>query len=131
MFGKSATKLDTVVGTDSTIKGELTVQGTLRIDGAVEGDIQADWVIVGESGKVRGNIRGRAVVVGGRIDGNIEATEIVEMKDKAQVCGEISTAKLSMSEGAVFEGQSSMKRKREAGEGEEGKVKAIGGPRPV
>ena len=40
MFAKSATKLDTVVGTDSTIKGELTVQGTLRIDGAVEGDIQ-------------------------------------------------------------------------------------------
>ncbi len=131
MFGKPTAKLDTMVGTDTTIKGELTVQGTLRIDGAVEGDIRADWVVVGESGKVRGNIRGRAVIVGGHIDGNIEAAEIVELKDKAQVYGEICTAKLTMSEGAVFEGQSSMKRKKETPDGQEGKVKALGGPRPA
>ena len=129
MFGKSSAKLETVVGADSTIKGELAIKGTLRIDGAVEGDIRADWVIVGETGRIRGNVAARAMVVGGRVEGNLEASEIIEMKDKAQVFGEICTAKLSMSEGALFDGQSSMKKKKETSEGQEGKVKSLSASR--
>ena len=125
MFGKSSAKLETVIGADSTIKGELAIKGTLRIDGVVEGDIRADWVIVGETGRVQGNVQARTMVVGGRVEGNLEASEIIEMKDKAQVFGEICTEKLAMSEGAVFEGQSSMKKKKETSEGQEGKVKSL------
>lgn len=125
MFGKSSAKLETVIGADSTIKGELVIRGTVRVDGTVEGDIQADWVIVGETGKIRGNVRARTMVVGGRVDGNVDASEIVEMKDKAQVFGEICTAKLTMSEGALFDGQSSMKKKKETSEGREGKITSL------
>ena len=125
MFGRSATKLETVIGPDSTVKGEMVVRGTVRIDGNLEGDIRADWVIVGETGRIRGNVRARAIVVGGRVDGNIEGSEIVELKDKAQVVGEICTAKLSISEGALFEGQSSMKKRKEAPESQEGKIKSL------
>ncbi len=117
MFGRSTAKLETVIGPDSTITGELAIQGTVRVDGSVEGDIRADWVIVGETGRIRGNVQARMMVVGGRIDGNIDASEIVELKDKAQIFGEICTAKLAVSEGALFEGQSVMKKKSEAGEG--------------
>ena len=129
MFGKSSAKLETVIGAESTIKGEIAVKGTLRVDGSIEGDIRADWVIVGETGKLRGNVRARAVVVGGRIEGNIEASEIVELKDKAQVFGEICTAKLAMSEGSLFDGQSSMKKQMEVREGQEGKVKSLSASR--
>lgn len=125
MFGRSSTRLETVIGADSSIRGELTIQGTVRVDGAVEGDIRADWVIVGETGKIRGNVHARTVVVGGRIDGNIDAAEIVELKDRAQVVGEICTGKLSMTEGALFEGQSSMKKKMDAPEGKERKVQSL------
>ena len=125
MFGRSATKLETVLGPDSTVKGEMVVRGTIRIDGYLEGDIQADRVIVGETGRSRGNVKTRAVVVGGRVDGNIESSEIVELKDKAQVVGEICTAKLSISEGALFEGQSSMKKRKEGPESQEGKIKSL------
>ena len=118
MFGKSSAKLETVIGADSTITGELEIQGTVRVDGAVEGDIRADWVIIGETGRIRGNVQARMLVVGGRIDGNIDASEIVELKDKAQIFGEICTAKLTVSEGALFDGQSSMKRKKETSEGQ-------------
>ena len=118
MFGRSSAKLETVIGADSTITGELAIQGTVRVDGSVEGDIRADWVIVGETGRVRGNVQTRMMVVGGRIDGNIVASEIVELKDKAQIFGEICTAKLTVSEGALFDGQSSMKRKKETSEGQ-------------
>ncbi len=125
MFGRSSTRLETVIGADSTIRGELTIQGTVRVDGTVEGDIRADWVIVGETGKVRGNVQARAMVVGGKVEGNIDATEIVELKDRAQVYGEICAAKLAMSEGALFDGQSSMKQKKETSEGQERKVKSL------
>lgn len=125
MFGKSSAKLETVIGADSTIKGELAIKGTLRIDGFVEGDIQADWVIVGETGRIRGNVQARTMVVGGRVEGNLEASEIIEMKDKAQVFGEICTAKLTMSEGALFDGQSSMKKKKETSECREGKITSL------
>lgn len=125
MFGRSATKLETVIGADSTVKGEMVVRGTVRIDGSLEGDIRADWVIVGETGRIRGNVKTRSMVVGGRVDGNIEGSEIVELKDKAQVVGEICTAKLSISEGALFEGQSSMKKRKEATESQEGKIKSL------
>jgi len=129
MFGKSSARLETVIGADSTIKGELVIKGTVRIDGFVEGDIQADWVVVGESGRIKGNVQARTMVVGGRVEGNLEASEIVEMKDKAQVFGEICTAKLAMSEGALFDGQSSMKKKLEATEGQEGKIKSLSASR--
>jgi cytoskeletal protein CcmA (bactofilin family) len=122
MFGSSSTRLETVIGSDSTIRGELTIQGTVRVDGNVEGDIRADWVIVGETGKVRGNVQARAMVVGGKVEGNIDASEIVELKDKAQVFGEICAAKLAMSEGALFDGQSSMKQKKETSGGQEKRV---------
>ncbi|MGZ8460046.1 MAG: bactofilin family protein [Candidatus Deferrimicrobiaceae bacterium] len=125
MFGRSAAKLETVIGPDSTVKGEMVVRGTVRIDGNLEGDIRADWVIVGETGRIRGNVKARAIVVGGRVDGNIEGSEIVELKDKAQVVGEICTSKLSISEGALFEGQSSMKKRKEAPESQEGKIKSL------
>ena len=125
MFGRSATKLETVIGPDSTVKGEMVVRGTVRIDGNLEGDIRADWVIVGETGRIRGNVKARAIVVGGRVDWNIEGSEIVELKDKGQVVGEICTAKLSISEGALFEGQSSMKKRKEAPESQEGKIKSL------
>jgi cytoskeletal protein CcmA (bactofilin family) len=131
MFGRFATKLETVLGADSTVKGEMVVHGTVRIDGCLEGDIRADWVIVGATGRIRGNVKARAMVVGGRVDGNIEVSEIVELKDKAQVVGEICAAKLSISEGALFEGQSSMKKRKEVPEGQEGKVKSLAASRSV
>lgn len=128
MFGKkSVQKLETIIGNDSTVTGEMNIKGTLRVDGIIEGDIFADWVIVGESGRISGNVKSRGVVVGGRVEGNIDATEIVELKGKGQVTGEISTVKLAMSEGAVFDGRSNMKRAGALDEVSEsrGKIKSL------
>ncbi len=127
MFNKkSPQKLETIVGNESTVTGELNVKGTLRVDGVIEGDIFADWVIVGETGRVRGNVKSRGMVVGGRVEGNIDATEIVELKGKGEVTGEICTVKLAMSEGAVFDGRSNMKKVASIENGEsKGKIKSL------
>ena len=110
MFRKSEQKLETIVGNESTVTGELNIKGTLRVDGVIEGDVFADWVIVGETGRLHGNVKSRGMVVGGRVEGNIDASEIVELKGKGQVTGEICTTKLAMSEGAFFDGHSVMKK---------------------
>lgn len=130
MFGKTSKKLQTIIGEDSEFKGELAVKETVRIDGILEGDVRADWVIVGESGKITGNIDSRGTVVGGTVEGNIDAGEIVELKNKSRVLGEIRTAKLTVAEGAVFEGYSRMEKGKASEAAADGKVMRIS-PSPL
>jgi len=125
MFGRGSRKLETIVGDDTRIAGKVSVKGTIRVDGIVEGDVEADWVVVGETGKIRGNIRTRGMVVGGSVEGNIEATETVELREKAAMVGEIHTPKLGISEGAVFDGRARMKSDAEPAGIQEGNVRSL------
>jgi cytoskeletal protein CcmA (bactofilin family) len=125
MFGKGSRKLETIVGNDTRVAGKVSVKGTIRIDGIVEGDVQADWVVVGETGKILGNTRTRGMVVGGSVEGNIEATETVELREKSTMVGEIDTPKLAISEGAVFEGRARMKSDAEPAGIQEGNIRSL------
>ncbi|MBI5101920.1 MAG: polymer-forming cytoskeletal protein [Nitrospirae bacterium] len=110
MFHKNTEKLESLVGSNSSFRGNIESKGTLRIDGSIDGNINADWVVIGEKALVRGDISSRGIIVGGRVEGNLHAKEIVEIKNKGQVYGEIHTSKLTIIEGAVFEGRSSMQK---------------------
>jgi cytoskeletal protein CcmA (bactofilin family) len=110
MFHKNTEKLESFIGINSAFKGDIGSQGTLRVDGNVEGNISADWVIIGEKAHVRGDITARGIVIGGKIDGNIRAKEIIEIKNKGHITGELMTKKLVVAEGGIFEGKSSMPR---------------------
>lgn len=105
--------LDVLIGSSSQFKGDLLTKGVARIDGSIEGNLQADFVIVGESGKIKGNVQSRGVIVDGKIEGNIEAQEVTEIRSHGEVMGDIRTAKLVISEGGIFEGHSYMKALRE------------------
>ena len=125
MFGKRSGNLETIIGDGTRVAGQVTVKGTIRVDGIVEGDVHADWVVVGETGRIVGNTRSRGMVVGGSVEGNIEATETVELMGKASMTGEIRTPKLSVSEGAVFDGCSRMRGKTDSLEDREENVRAL------
>jgi cytoskeletal protein CcmA (bactofilin family) len=125
MFGKIPRKMETIVGDDTLITGKVSVKGTIRVDGILEGDVEADWVVVGEKGKIRGNIRTRGIVVGGSVEGNIEATETVELKEKSAMAGEIHAPKLAISEGAVFDGRARMKSDAEPAGIQEGNIRSL------
>jgi cytoskeletal protein CcmA (bactofilin family) len=125
MFGKGSRKLETIVGDGTRVAGQLSVKGTIRIDGIVEGDVHADWVVVGETGKILGNTRSRGVVVGGSVEGDIEATETVELMGKSSMVGDIRAPKLAVSEGAVFDGRSRMKGETGTSESQDGKVRTL------
>lgn len=114
MFHKNTEKLESLVGSDSSFKGDIQTKGTLRIDGSVEGNISADWVVIGETAQITGDITARGIVVGGKIEGTLKAKEIVEIKSKGNLSGEVFTTKLTVSEGAIFDGRSSMNRHEES-----------------
>jgi len=113
MFGKKQPKLETIIGAATTLTGELNTVGTVRIDGTLVGNLYADWVIIGEKGNIKGDVTAKGMIIGGKVDGNLRSSEMVEIKQKGEVCGEIFTTNLVVMEGAVFEGRSSMQRTRE------------------
>lgn len=106
MFLKKNNKLEALIGSNSEFRGDISAQGTLRVDGKITGNIIADSVILGDGASVTGNIKARCVVIGGRIDGNIDAEELVEIKHTGKLYGDIHTRKLSVAEGGIFEGRS-------------------------
>jgi cytoskeletal protein CcmA (bactofilin family) len=110
MFSKNTEKLDSFVGVNSHFKGDVRSKGTLRIDGTVEGNVEADWLILGEKATLRGDASARGIIVGGRIEGNIAAKEILEIRSKGQVIGDVAAPKLVVTEGGMLVGRTSMNR---------------------
>ena len=84
MFTKNTEKLEALIGVNSNFRGDIDTKGTLRIDGALVGNANADWIILGEKSSIKGDLTSRGIVVGGRIEGNLRAKEIVEIKSKGQ-----------------------------------------------
>ena len=110
MFSNETDKLGSLLGINSSFKGELKVKGTLRVDGTVEGQLDADYVILSETAEVKGEIKAKKIIIGGKMDGNTRAQELVEIKSKGKVWGDIFTQKLTIIEGAEFNGKVEMKK---------------------
>lgn len=110
MFEKETDKLESFLGKNSLFKGDLIVQGTLRIDGRIEGQLEADHLILSESAVVKGEVKAKRLIVGGIVDGSIDAQELVEIKSKGKVLGDILTRRLSISEGGEVNGKIEMKK---------------------
>ena len=108
MFGKKQNGIETLIGKETSASGTMTVKGSIRIDGVVEGDIKADWIIVGTTGHVKGDVEARGAVIGGKIYGDISSSEVTELLDTCEVYGDIHTTRLIIAEGAVFRGHSFM-----------------------
>lgn len=111
--------IETLIGNGTTFKGDIVVTKSLRVDGTLIGNIEeAANVIIGETAKVQGNINANYVVIDGIVEGNITATECIELLNKSKVTGDLTTSILSINEGAVFKGKSSMIEKEESTEEE-------------
>jgi cytoskeletal protein CcmA (bactofilin family) len=101
-------KLKSFLGSQSEIKGELSSKGILRLDGRVVGNIYADQVILSETAFVKGEITAGKIIVGGTIEGILFAEDLVEIRSKGKVTGDILTKRLVVMHGGVFNGQIEM-----------------------
>ncbi len=105
-------KIDSLIGKDTKIKGDLQSSGSIKIDGQVEGNvITDDSLIVGKESVIHGNMQCRNAVIGGKVVGNIEAQELLEYQAGAQMSGDISCKGLIVQEGVFFEGNCRMAQK--------------------
>lgn len=118
MFGSKPTtpvskpqnRIDCLIGAGTTVEGNLTFTGGLRVDGTVRGNIIAEegkpgTLVVSEKARVEGEIRVPHVVVNGVVAGPIQSTEYVELQAKANVTGDVQYNTLEMQLGAVVEGR--------------------------
>ena len=100
------------IGRSIVIKGELSGNEDLAIEGRVEGKVNLNQTLltVGEHGNVKAQIAAKAVVVIGRVQGNITAVEKVEIRDKGSVDGDVCAPRVAISEGAHFRGSIDMRQ---------------------
>ncbi len=102
--GNNASK--NVLNLDVEVKGNIKFAGELTFDGRLEGDVQTDGVLqLGDNAQVTGTINAHTVVARGKINGNINAKDKLEIKARCELFGDIRAAKLAIEEGATFVGK--------------------------
>jgi cytoskeletal protein CcmA (bactofilin family) len=94
------------IGRTLVIKGEISGSEALYIDGRIEGKITMpeSRVTIGRNGKVDASIQAREVVVMGKVNGNIQCSDRVDIRAEGSVTGDISTARISVEDGAALKG---------------------------
>jgi len=103
------------IGKSVVIKGELSGSEDLYVDGQVEGSIalKANSLTVGPNGQVKASVQAKGVVVQGKLEGNIQAGDRVELRKSAVVTGDISTSRISIEDGAFLKGKVDIQGKTE------------------
>lgn len=97
--------INTVIGNGSSIIGDLKVNGFIRIDGDLKGNLETDGnVIIGENARIQGSIKAKAVIVGGIILGDVFAAESVKLLANSAVLGDILSHKVQIEDSAIFNG---------------------------
>jgi cytoskeletal protein CcmA (bactofilin family) len=95
-----------VLSSDVEIKGNLKFSGELAFDGKLDGEIQTEGTLtLGDGAIINGNINAQSVIVRGKVTGNINAKEKVEIKTKAELFGDIRASKLVIEEGVTYVGK--------------------------
>jgi len=103
-------KVVTICGPGTTVNGEIVSKGTIRIEGTVVGRVQSDdTIVVQESGRLKADLLAGQVIISGEVRANVSAQERVEITSTGKLLGDITAPRVSLAEGALFEGQCATK----------------------
>jgi cytoskeletal protein CcmA (bactofilin family) len=113
MFSKNRNKapnrIDTLVGAETRIDGDIHFTGGLRVDGSIRGNVTESstpsTLVLSESGRIEGAITVSQVVINGKVIGPVHALQFIELQAKSRVTGDVSYKSLEMHTGAVVEGK--------------------------
>ena len=114
-FGKNKrsrpqNRIDSLIGSDTKIEGNIIFSGGLRVDGCIKGNVneagdQPGTLVLSEQGRVEGVICVSHVVINGTVVGPVRAKEYVELQSKSRVSGDVFYKTLEMHVGAIVEGK--------------------------
>lgn len=97
--------INTIIGSGSAITGDIKVNGFVRIDGDIDGNLETDGnVILGEKARIRGNLKAKSVIIGGIVLGNVHALESVKLLSEGTVIGDIISHKVQIDNASIFHG---------------------------
>ncbi|HEY3973146.1 MAG TPA: polymer-forming cytoskeletal protein [Candidatus Sulfotelmatobacter sp.] len=107
------------IGKSVVIKGELSGSEDLYVDGQVEGSIslKGNSLTVGPNGAIKATVEAKGVVVQGKLEGNVQASDRVDLRKSAVVTGDIATQRISIEEGAYLKGKVDIQGKAEKAAG--------------
>src|SRR5689334_1234133 len=102
-FVSRSGELNALLGKGSEFEGKLSFEGQVRIDGKFTGQIQTkDTLVIGDGARVQAEIQAGVVIVNGTVEGNIKATQMIELHQPARVRGNLEAPSLSMDKGVIF-----------------------------
>lgn len=97
--------INTLIGAGSFIHGDMNIAGFVRVDGDIDGDLKASGrIIIGEGARIRGDVQGQIVTVGGIVEGDVVAPEGVAILSSGMVVGTVLTKHLSVAESVLLHG---------------------------
>lgn len=113
MFGKTSKpngRIDSLIGAGTTIEGNVTFTGGLRIDGEVRGNVsssgeQPGTLVVSEHARIEGEVSVSHLVVNGAVNGPIRSNEFLELQPRARVTGDVEYNAIEMHLGAIVQGR--------------------------
>ena len=114
MFFKKSNRvqnsIDTLIGVDTRIEGDIHFMGGLRVDGAIRGNVSEpnaspSTLILSEHGRIEGAINASKIVINGKVTGPVKANLFIELQPKARITGDVYYKSLEMHTGAVIEGK--------------------------
>jgi cytoskeletal protein CcmA (bactofilin family) len=110
----------TLIGSGTTVKGDISSNSDLRIDGTIIGNVNSTAkIVIGASGNVEGDISGNQADIVGKVSGNIKTKDLLQLRGDCVVNGNVHAGKLQIEPTAVFNGQCHM------GKMDDGKVNLV------
>ena len=112
MWGRRKTAsgaIESLIGASTSIDGDVRFKGGLRIDGEVRGSVIAEddapsVLVLSEGARVTGAVRAGSIVVNGTVDGPVQAEDVLELRPKARIRGEVRYRAIEIHQGAVMDG---------------------------
>ena len=98
-----------IIGAGTSITGDINCSGDIRIDGTLTGNLNVQGkVVIGVTGKIKGEVICKNSEVEGKIEGKISVSELLSLKASSSILGDIKTKKLAIEPGSTFTGNCSM-----------------------
>ena len=127
---REVTDVVSVIAPGMKVLGDMECDGTVRVEGKVEGAIRASKsVVVGKNGRVTGDIETQDVVIAGRVVGTVSGASRVELQETCHIEGDIRSRRIKLEEGGQVEGRFHMSKAADAAPA--GESAASGGPKPM
>ena len=101
--------IESLISQGVEIKGQIFAQGSMRIDGSIEGqlDVKGD-ILIGEKGKVKGGVKAENIILGGKIEGDVIARGRFELTSTGSINGDVACATITVEEGGLLDGNFKM-----------------------